>query len=720
MLLVAGSLPAEVVADSEAYEERETFESDYSYFESQRAVERERGTELIEDRVALEVRVRWTVVERADATTILRGDLISGGAELIRLSLSGGLREYDLELRGLSCKLRIADAVELGFDPEIVRAQQVRWDGKLEGVRRSQRGALMDRLWITLREVLRFPFVVARHGDRPQLPLALSYPLRAPSGKVSSVLYLDPVPRAVVGGPQAKLLWAPLRARVSTRPRASRSRLTTLVQPHRALSRLPKSKTFSVDCTGFVSRERSVSERPRGAIAYHALSVLPEAGLLEGLERTSPLFDHLHEVEFSHRLLPDAIPKLEVLAEAFDRMLPFRPALKAKSPSFSARLGALAHRKVAVRDVVERYRTLESASSRDAELTALVHYTLAEELALLAYQEERNDVRSFVEDAIEKEASEAVLALFLRALAHPYALLADADRVQLFRRVARRKEWQLARWGVRWLAASPWQGAHPALQEIRRRLAADHPLVPELDRAAFRLLGAEADADGFQRSADGPTPYLIEEIVQHPTRLDRGAVLGPVLTRLGFRRLVVSLDSSSAMREPLPQAAALVPGRAIGDSVAAEQLSRFGWSLSELTGTFASLAGTVAVGLAGFHEQTTRWKPGLENLTQELVPGAARFLKELQPGPTSVLAAAFPRTFLRDDPDGLLVIVSDGAVVSPDLEIRLALWNYLRGAVFMFVAFPTGESTTPGLGTFETAERISRREWGWQLRVARR
>ena len=258
------------------------------------------------------------------------------------------------------------------------------------------------------------------------------------------------------------------------------------------------------------------------------------------------------------------------------------------------------------------------------------------------------------------------------------------------------------------------------LQRIRSGLAVDHPLVPELDRAVFRLLGPEADADGFQRSADGPVPYFVDEIVQHPMRLDRGAALGPVLIRLGFRRLVVSVDRSSAMREPLPQAAALVPGRAIGDSVAAEQLSRFGWSVSELTGTFASLAGKVAVGLAGFHEQTTLWKPGFADLTEELVPVAARFLKELQPGPRSALVAAYPGAFLRDDPDSLLVIVSEDAVVTPDLEIRLALWNYLRGAAFIFVVFPPGESTSSGLGALETAERISRREWGWHLRVFRR
>ena len=187
LLLGAGSLQAEIVAGREAYAERETFESDYSCFESQRAVERDGGTQLIEDRVALDVRVRWTVTKRADTSTILRGDLISGGAVLTRLSVSGGLWEYSFELRGLSCKLRIARAVELGFDPEVVRAQQVEWDGKLSGLRRSQRGPLMDRLWVSLREALRLPFVVARHGDRPQLPLALRYPLRAPSGKVSGV-----------------------------------------------------------------------------------------------------------------------------------------------------------------------------------------------------------------------------------------------------------------------------------------------------------------------------------------------------------------------------------------------------------------------------------------------------------------------------------------------------------------------------------------------------
>ena len=476
---------------------------------------------------------------------------------------------------------------------------------------------------------------------------------------------------------------------------------------------------MSVETAGSLGRRRSSHGRP-GALEYAAVSVLP-TGLLDGLERTLPPFEHLHEVRFSYGDVSVAERAADgIAADRYARLLPFRAALGAKSQRVHEELESLSRRPAILGDVIDLYRGVEEAPQRDAELAALFHFVLAEELARLAFQEGQEAVRQLLDESLSTETSEAVFALCVRAAAHPYALLNDVERLTRLSRAARRNEWKLARWGVRALAAFPWQGALATLEGLRAGLSADHPLNREINRAVFRLSGPTARQRGTQREARSTVPYLAEEIVQHPIRESRRSTLGPALSALGFHRIAFGLDSSSAMSAPLPQAVALVAGSAIGDSVEAERLSRFAWSTGELAGTFESLTGKAEVGLAGFHTQAIVWGRGFAELTAERASAASRFVKALQPGPTSSLGAGFPPSLLSADPDCFVMIVSDGANVDTDLELRLALWNYLRGTAIVIVSFGARDTVHAPDETLGAAERISRREWGWHLRVSRR
>jgi hypothetical protein len=722
------------------YEKDELFEARLEALEAQRVVEEaspaagRAGGILVGRERRLEMDVTWRVTRAARQEAALEGRVAAGVYRLERKTLGALPLEVEILLDDLILEATVS-AAGAALEPHARswKAVVARWQRAVASRRLPARelAELAQEAHAAIREAAALPFSPGIFAARRGAPFRLERLLRSPDGKPAGTLTLVPENDALTAGPDARSFEVPLGARLTTSRSLTQGLVRTLRRPGGPAEGRPP-REVDLGETGSVIWTPRAGREPPSWLEIEALTSYEDGEELAGLAVTLPPHRQEHEVRLRHALAGATPPLRRPAAHRPPPPLPFAALLRERHAPLFEKLASLERDPGRIRAVVEEYASMEGARRPDGTARALFHHVLAERLAALAFRADHPAAREDVETILRGESRLAVFLLGLRAVAHPYALLTDEERVARFVEAARRKEPELALWGARYLAEVPWNGALEAIDALRKeRAAGDAPegLRRGLEADRYRLAGARAAPGGAPPggAAPGgaplqgappqgaPFPYAFLHVVRKAP--GKEAWLAEHLEMSGARRIAFLVDTSRAMETALGAAPGLAEGQDIGALAYLRGLTRSAWARPEVDATLATLSPEAVFGIVTFHTSgAAAWKKELEPATKENVRSASVFLSRVElaagePAPGGDLAAALPALFRWEDPDTVVVIGADGG--DPRVEMELALWNYLRGARLIAFGFAPPDAESPAL-----LQRLARRHFGWYKQVA--
>ena len=708
-------------AQHPGYAEGQKFLTEWTYSNAQRVRGERDDALLIGDEIAIEASLEWHVRQVKGATIVVSGEFLKGAFRWGRTALGRPTEELELPLQGVFVAVRIGRSK---VSAEVESASWRRFAetivARLKGGRIATREQkeILDRLQLELQGALVVPYGVSLQGDQRHIGFRLQHGLRSPDGTPAGRIYLDADNRAVEGSPDAKTLTVPLYGALRTNPKLLAGRLTTVRQPFRSRARLRPPETIDLGRAGYLLWQPDTDRTPQRWFELVTQVRYRDPDELGSVAEF--LAPHYQEqaIEMGFWLRGRPAPLARRPGDERPPALDFRGVLGREFPALAAKLTALARRPGRVQTTIDKYVEMEERGEGAATSRALYHFALAEELAILAYRVGHAEVRRAVEALLERAKSPPALLLALRAVEHPYAILTDRERVERFLRVAGRDDETLALWGLRFLGAVPWEGVVEDLLRLRYeaagKLSAARSAALEVE--LFRLLGPQNAPEGGMpvdwRDAKVPErAYDFAQIVRRMPQRDPGELLRSSVAQLGAQRLALVVTCDPELEKPLVPAPAAEGAAQVGVSVQMRQTSRLVWFREAAGEILADLSkpGQSEFGLAVVPRRTTRKSGKLVAATEENVAAAVAVLRGLKSDARARLSDAL-RAAVQWDLDAMLVL--GGERLTPDVEVPLALWNYLRGVRVITVGFDSSAvATEPYLA------RLSRRHHGWHIDV---
>ena len=669
------------------------FEYSVQWSEVHSVIELEGGSSACEMGTELEGTLSWTVKKIQNGGTTLTGVLSNSHVIVKEKLVAREQRSYDIQLQRVRLQAIIMDkAVTVSVAGSEWRNVLSSWRAKAKDIALSQQATIEVETAVLQAIVeacqIGMSFSLAGRG-RGIDGIVVQRPLIEPTKKPSGTIVFKADMAACEVTPDGRTFDIPLKiARVKA-----------------------KSVCRNIVEKGFLVFAPGSTACPFDTVHLEGTTQFSEP---EQLKAIAEYINNAHQrYQFSLRLQRTgaAAPKLRPREHRRPSTPGFRGVLKEKDASMSRRLGQLKDDPDGLDELLEEYARRESGVVGSSRLRAALHYSLAEELAVIAYNENEERARNRIEQLIQAETRLPLVLVALRAVACRSTLLPDSERVRLFKLAALRHEARIAQWGGKFLGCVPWEGALEALSTLMKECAAKgnphmdalarsltldlYRVVQPADEEKWRASIANDQEEAASRIKTGATTVVIR-----PTGNNKRP-FGTIATYVrdaGGRKVAYVIDCSQSMRTNVTaytekKEEAHNPGARF-----------FEWAIAELKDAVVNLPESSECTVLAFNDDCKAWSRQLRTMTKDAVTGAVAFIDDLTMEHGSDLRTVVPALERLDDVETVCIISDGGVCRTEEVEELFLVWNYLLGARVITYGFGS-PSASEQIGILESLAR---------------